>query len=61
MLKKKKELKIEALNAKSDHDKAKAEEKIAEIEDALREKYAAKWAKIIKNESALMLEAHRLT
>ena len=51
MLKNKKELKIVALNAKSDHIKTKAEEKIAEIDDALREKYAAKWAEIIKNES----------
>ena len=47
----KKELKIIALNAKSELQKTKAEEKLAEIDCALKEKYAAKWAKIIKNET----------
>ena len=51
MLNKKKELKIVAINAKSELIKTKAEEKLAEIEAALKEKYAAKWADIIKNEA----------
>ena len=51
MLKKKKELKIIALNAKSELLKTKAEEKLTEIECALKEKYAAKWEKTIKNET----------
>ena len=50
----KKDLKILALNAKSEQIKEKVEEKIDKIDNDLYIKFAAKWAEIIRNESENM-------